>query len=314
MADPGQVAAAESEMIPEGPPKYTWFDGIVEGGRFDDAKLRTLSRSFNALGLATADLELDGGRFSILLADGSIPGQRMTAVLQEEFLRLLTDFVDHVPETVNVESTLRCTQVFEDRVVESLFGIVGRQMRCVSRVRSINDDDRRRDPSFAMPPKEDWQGISRGRIVFVAAVLFVGLGLLVWNQGIVDRLLAVDAAALAVEQGDFLQMLVVDVKDDWGNYVVEVGRGPGYPQTPEEGARLVGGALTPAGRAAVNAVANGQVVYVRLENGKGDVLAFARLELRALVVRADATVRAVLPGRISAESVVLGLDSGKRIP
>ena len=311
MNDPREPPPARAGETPRGPALYGWFDGIMEGPRFDDEVIGRLADAINYQALVPADLELDGGRFSILLADRSTSGDAIGPARQERFLRFLQGFIQGLPDDVAVESTLRCTLVFEDRVVESLFAVVDRQLRCVSGVRAVTELDRRRDPEG--PPsavRQSVNALGRRGLLAVGALLAIGLGFLAWGWGLVDRALSTDSAELTIHTGVFDRLLDVEIQDRWGNYEVTLHRGPDYPKTSDDVTVLLAGTQTPAGRAAVTAVANGLTVYLRLENQTGLVLASRGVELRALLVDEDGVIVLELPGRMSSRLLRVALDSG----
>ena len=75
--------------------------------------------------------------------------------------------------------------------------------------------------------------------------------------------------------------------------------------------RLLDGAEDLETRSAVNAVANGDKVWVRLEDEDGEVLRAESIELRSLVTDAAEVEKVELDGQIGAKVLRLALDSGK---
>ena len=135
--------------LPTGPPLYLWFGGILEGKRRssdDDATLRGIVDAINRLGLGRAELEIDGGTFSVLMVETTLAGDRVRQEQREAFVRHLQEILDTVGPAAGVESTLRCTEVFADRTAESLFAPMGAEMRSVGRLRETNESDRRHAP------------------------------------------------------------------------------------------------------------------------------------------------------------------------
>ena len=94
-------------QLPEGKPSYLWFAGIVEGRRDPgasqsgpngadgghDAELRRITAGINELNLGHAELELDGGHFSILLAEETVDGEHASVANREAFLKLLQELL-----------------------------------------------------------------------------------------------------------------------------------------------------------------------------------------------------------------------------
>jgi hypothetical protein len=60
----------------------------------------------------------------------------------------------------------------------------------------------------------------------------------------------------------------------------------------------------------VNAVANGDDVYVVIEDAEGRALESRRISLRPLLTKPDAVVETKIWGRISARRVRISLDEG----
>ena len=66
--------------------------------------------------------------------------------------------------------------------------------------------------------------------------------------------------------------------------------------------------------AAASAVVNGNNIFLRIEDGAGEVLALKEVSLRELLTKERMDDVAELPGRIGARKLVLGLDAGKKPP
>ena len=89
MRDEGEAARP-----PGGPVRHGWFAGILEGRRGDVETLRNAVRRLNALGLAHADLQLEGGRFNLLLDERIVPGSRFGPEVSTAFVERLQEIVD----------------------------------------------------------------------------------------------------------------------------------------------------------------------------------------------------------------------------
>jgi hypothetical protein len=290
--------------LESGDPRFAWFDGIVEGRLGDAAAVRAAAARANATGFGRMDVGVDGGRFSVLMDDTTVPAARMT----DENRRALAEALTAIAGASGgpVESTLRCTEVFSNEVRETLFLPEGGAMRALTRTRPVTDADEFRNPQSAAPPPS----MGRGRLAVVLALLFVAFGVAAWASGWVDRLLAVKSEALSIDMGPFADFVSVAAEKSWGDYKVTLRRGPGYPVTNERLAELRAKAATPADRAAIDAVASGGDVWLRLEDAEGHALGIARTDLRALLAAADRTSETELPGRMSAARIRLSIEAG----
>ena len=93
--DESDATAGEPPELPVGPPRYLWFAGILEAPRPDasrDGNLRRIAGEIDRLGLGRAELELDGGRFSLLLGENSLKGEKITDAARVRFLELLQEY------------------------------------------------------------------------------------------------------------------------------------------------------------------------------------------------------------------------------
>lgn len=295
---------------PAPPPEVrtgAWFDGVLIGAVEDLGELERAVSDFNAAGMARARLEVDGGRFSLLLDDRRLP----VDAGREPAIRALVERLDAVAAAASrrgeLESTLRSVTVEREEVVERLFAARGRALEVVGRRRPRQPSDERRFPAHFEGAPRDGR-----RLLFTALGLLLVFGVLAWQHGYVDRLFAPRAASLEVDCGLFAPRLAADVDSHLGDYVVTVRRGAGYPATAQAVEEQIGAATTPLERAAARAVADGSRIYVRLEDRDGKVLAVAPVELRALLGADGGRVACELGGRIDARRVRLDLDSGSR--
>ena len=287
-----------------GEPRFAWFDGIVEGRLGDAAVMRDAAARANASGFGRMDVGVDGGRFSVLMDDATVPASRMNDENRRLFAAALTEIAG--ASAGPVESTLRCTEVFRDEVRETLFLPDQGAIRALTRTRPVGPADLRRSPDAPAPPPS----MGRGRLAIVAALLLVVFGLVAWMSGWVYRLLAAKSEALVVDTGPFADYVDVSVEQSWGDYKITLRRGKGFPVESGRLAELRAKAATPADRAAVDIVAQGGRLWLRLLDPQGRSLAASSAELRPLVTDADRTVEVELPGRITAARVRLDLDAG----
>ncbi|MBK8978515.1 MAG: hypothetical protein IPM29_21670 [Planctomycetes bacterium] len=296
-----------ADVAPRGAPRTARFEGLLAGRRRDDAALRSACDALRRLGVA-ADLELRGGRFSLLPDDATIAGEHLDEAGQTALLDVLAQMIA-AAEPGSVESTLRCTLVHDDRVVETLFAVQRDALRPVSRVRPPAPGDR---AAATADDDRDLGRVARRKLLRVAPLLLIACALLAWQSGLADRALAPRPAALRCETGVFGDRLAIDVaRDAWlGGYVVSITRGPGYPATIAAAERAEATATTPVERAALRALADGSELWVRLLGADGRVLAAVSGSLAPLLESADARVRVELPPRRVARGVRLALDPG----
>ncbi|MCA8976569.1 MAG: hypothetical protein KDC98_17745, partial [Planctomycetes bacterium] len=135
----------------------------------------------------------------------------------------------------------------------------------------------------------------------------LAFALTAWTSGLVDRLLSANAQGLTVETGEFGDLLQIDVENDWGNYEVEIRRGPSHPDSAAAWEALATAAANEAARLHAVVVREGQDLYVQLRDDKDRMLAENKVNLRPLVTAADGTATVRLPGRITASRVVLSV-------
>ncbi len=288
---------------------FLFFDGILEGPRGDAETLHEGVRRLNAVGLVEAQLDISGGRFTLLLDDRPRPVEDDEEAREEAFLEALQDLLDGLPQRGPVESTLRCTAIDGVRVREVLFAVEGRTLNPIARTRDANAEDRRRIPR-PLPDTPSLKGLPLGKALAVVALLFVAAGFSAWKSGWVDRLLAPADEELKRDPGDFEGLLVLEVERVWGNYEVTLTRGAAYPVDAEAVGALEEARKQLAARAAVRAVADGGRIYVQLLDGEGEVLAEEAVSLRALLADPEGKVEAKLPGRMGVRLARLSLTSG----
>lgn len=295
---------------PGGSLRFYWFDGILEGSRpSDDGALHDAVRRLRESGFGRGDVKIDGGRFTLLLDDETRPGADVGDAQREAFVAALQRFVDALPEGGSLESTLRCTEVFAGGTRESLFAATGSEMRVAARIRPHTSQDLERDPAErAIEPPV---ALSRRALLTVGLLFLIAIGLWAWQSGYLDRLFGTSAESLTYEIGPFDGLLSMSVTSSWGKYVVEIERAGGYPATPADVQRLLNEAPDLEARSAVNAVADGGKVWVRLESEDGEVLASEPVELRSLVSDPEKVETVKLDGQIGAKILRLAIDSGK---
>ncbi|MCB9877444.1 MAG: hypothetical protein H6835_07585 [Planctomycetes bacterium] len=292
---------------PTGAPQQLVVEGILDGRVADAAALRATVHLLSAAGAGRFRLEVTGGRFNVLPEDTQVPGAAFDEDAQATFLQTLQKVVDAAAPG-SVETTLRCKMVYADQVAETLFVLQAGQLEPLTRrrPRSVGDAP----PLPHDEPAAEMQ-VRRRELMWVAPVLLLLGAFIAWQTGWIDRVLAARADAIACETGPFGDMLAVAASREWGNYVVTLQRGPGYPETPEALARRRDASQDLTSRAATELVGDGGELFVQLLDAQGEVLAERRTDLRALLAAADGKREVTLPGRIAAHTLRLGLASGK---
>ncbi len=289
---------------------YAWFDGILRGRDSGDGDVLMSSvDALNALGIVQASPAIDGGFFSVLLDEQTIPGTRMTEAKANDFVRLVQQLIDSTEDPSSVESTLRCSTVSGSQVTETLFRVQQGKVVLVSRTRAIEDRDRIHAPSTGSIPS--LQGIGKGKAMTIGALLLAIFVVLSFQKGYIDLVFGSSASDISVETGEFLDMVDVQIESDWGNYKVTLVRGSGYPSNKEAVQALLEKSEGNAERAAINAVADGAELWVQLRSRRDKVLESESASLRALLAKEDGEVVLKLKGRIGVHELRLALDSGK---
>lgn len=284
-------------------PRRLRFEGILEGRRTpaDGALLRERAAEVGARLPARASLELEGGRFSLLISgdsQGALPGADFE---RASFAEALQRLVDSSSEPLSVESTLRCTEHFEEEVIETLFAVSGGRVRALSRARRREPEERER-PAAPRPPA--W---SRALLAALATCV---LGLFAWQAGWIERLLAPRADSLALQSGPFEGLLELRVAREAGNYRLRLARGRYFPESTRQLDALLEGAATPLERAAIAAATGGGRIVAELRDAQGELLAAAELDLASLLAERERPAEALLPGRRRASAIRLTLGGG----
>ena len=297
-----------NEPWPPGPIDHARFGGILEGRHDDPEALADIVARLNELGLVTAELEVDGGRYSLMLDDRRIPGSRMSDAALAVVLECLTDLVEASNHPGTAESTLHCAEFTREAVRETLFVPQDGRMNALSRVRPIEAGPDEPDPGDVA---KAFRGVGRKRALWIAAALLIAFGVTAWKSGYLDRLFSRDPERIALDTGPFGSDLAVRVQRSWGNYEVTIRRGRTFPTTGEEIAARRDAAPDLAQRAALGILSEGGTIYLQLRDGAGEVLVATSAELRPLLSSEDGEVTARLPGRIAARAIRLDLQRGR---
>jgi len=293
----------DEHRLPEGPLEELLFGGILEWRGGDAHELERIVGEINALGLARAELDPDGGRFSILFDDKPVPGARVTPDVLDRLVDGLQALVDASEDPAGAESTLHCSAIHTGEIVETLIGVEGGVVRPVSRIRP-----RLIEESADIPVRT----VAWKKVVPLGLLLLVGFGLVAWRSGYLDRVFSAAPAEFEVDRGPFGERLRVSITREWGNYVITLRRGASYPATVEAITAERAGAKGIAERAAIDIIAAGGTVYVQLLDANGEVIDSKEVELRTLVEDAKGKAIARIRGRIGAAQVRIALSKGER--
>lgn len=289
---------------PVGAPIAVEIDGILDGRIQHQEQLTQAANALSQCGIGGFQCEITGGRFSLLPQATRLPGSGFGEAAQARFLDGLNALCA-AAVAGSVESTLRCRMVYAEQVAETLFVVRGAVVEPLTRMRPRLPDE---STAAAAPGKATLPfGLGR-RELFVIGPLLAVLGMVMaWQSGLVDQMLAARAEAIAVETGPFGKLLDVRFRRSWGNYEIEIYRGPDYPKDPKALNDRRDAAASLTERAACDAAGNGGEAWLQLRNSKGKVVAAQRFELRELLVSTETPVKARLPGRIDAAGIVVSL-------
>ena len=298
---------SSSELAGQGDaPDYAWLDGVIDGRIASMEVVEATERRWRALGIPEASIQIEGARFSLLPSDRVIEGERFTGSTQASLVSLLEELVQEGAEAGSVESTLRCTMVSGANCTEVLFGVVGAELRALSRERPTEPKDLERRPRRESMP-EAVQSLGMRRAITILALVIVAFVASAWRSGWVDRIFASEATSLTIEAGSFAGLLETTVESEWGNYRVELRRGADYPVDAEASGELKGAAADPARAMAITVLEAGDEVHVWLVDVDGEVIDQKPVETRRLAVSADEQVFVELRGSMAARGVQLSL-------
>lgn len=292
---------------PTGAPLAAYVEGILDGRVGDAAKLLEATAALGRTGAGAFRCDIQGGRFSLLPVETSIPGSGFDDDAQARFLAALQHLLaGAVPGTV--EANLRCRLVHADEVAETLFVVRGDRIEPLTRRRP-------RTPADVVPAvvaATSPLGLRRREALWLAPVLLLAAVVVAWQGGWIDRVLAARAETLRIDTGPFGAMLAVSATRSWGNYEVSLRRGADYPATPQVLAERMAGQTEHAMRTACSIVGDGRDLFVQVVDAGQKVLAEVRADVRPLLTGADAVVVAKLPGLMSATGVRLSVVAAPR--
>jgi len=302
MSESGAPPPPTGPQAPTGPLENLRFGGILEvrGGSRDN--LLAVVRRINGIGLAQAELASDGGRHSLMFDDQPVSGSAASNDKIDRLVEELQALVDASESPDGAESTLHCTAIHTDGVIETLIGVEQGRVHPVSRVRS-------RTP----PPidtRSEQRRVAWVRVSGVALLLVIGCSMLAWKFGYIDRVLASSATSLEHDVGPFGDRLEFELERSWGRYKITIRRGPGFPADPAAAKAQTDAAESLAESTAAQIIADGGTLYVQLVNAKGKVLESTSIDLRPLIEAPDGKATCELHGRVGAKSVRLALSKG----
>ncbi len=298
---------------PSGAVQFAWFGGILEGHATDLELLGSTVQEINSLGMMFADLDVERGRFSLLFDDKVVTGPSMDRVKSERLVELLDRVVGLTSSPQQLESTLNCTEVYRDGVVETLFAVRDGAIEGVSRQRDVRSEDLTRGKVGGAGPRIALPNMSRPMVLLLLVLFLTAGGLMAWRRGLLDQINAAKVETIQVDLASFQGLIQLQVEEVWGIYAVAVSRGPEYPTTTEQADALEGRATTTVEKAAIRAVVGGTGMFVQLLDGDGKVLEAKPASLARLLSE-DKPVVVKLRGRARAKSIRLSLDSGSSKP
>jgi hypothetical protein len=304
MSELRMVPPPLGDAAPRGDLRFLWFDGILAGPRLDLAVLDAFVQRIDALRIGPLDVHIEGGRVTLLPCAEPVSGPALAAT-KDAFEREIAALAARFPPHSTVESTLRCTEVFDGSTRETLYGFVGGEMQVVSRARARTDSDLARAPGTVGRAGRPEKSLARRAALAVLGV--AALVLVAWQSGIWDRFFAAPPESLVREAGLFGPELELRVAGAGGDYRVEVGRGPGWPRTADAFRAMTANASTPLERAKAAILAQGGDIFVRLTDLAGHTLETRPLSLRPLLVSEDGVAEVRLNGRRAAARVELSL-------
>ncbi len=290
---------------------WYWFDGLVEGPLKDPLEIQQAAHRLEAVGITRVHLEIEGGRFSLLMDDTahSITGTEDSQRLA--FMEHLQNLVDLSTAPDQVESTIRCTEVDGQEVRETLFSCSQGVMDRLSRVRRATAADLSRRPRPTSMVGGNFKNSPWRRPVLVLAVILATLGL-AWQTGVVDRMLAVEAESLQVSAGPLDNFLNMSVEKEWGQYIVTLERGTHFPKDRVAFKTLAEAAQDMEHAVALQALARGDVFFVHLVGEDGKLIFEKSISLRTLLLAPESQVEVILPGSRTAARIELALTPAPR--
>lgn len=290
-------------------PAYVRFGGILEARSDQPAAVRHATESLQRLSPPGATLEIDGPRILITFDVEWSVGDPLTEERKSQITSALREVIEHTDGNAPIESTLHCREIYEDTVVETMFGVQAGQLKTLTRERSIEDEDRRVPPELSAPRAF---GRAMGRLgakrtLALFLLLVVALLGAAWQRNYLGRLFSpaadkIEYSATTLETG-----LTIQIDKSWGQYLITIGRGDDYPASLEAARNWEESASTLDQRALRRVVLSGGNLFVRMLDEDGRALASERCSLQSLLEPAG-TVTVEIPGYLSASRIELSLS------
>ncbi len=285
-----------------------WFDGILEGPVGDIQAMRATLPKLAALGLEAVNIEVEGGRFSLLAADGrrtiaAEHGLDLEAVRNE-----LEALIALSPRPEACESTLRATEYGRERARETLFAVKKGTISRVSRERALRAEDAAR-AALPEPGAVDPVLGRRRKLILVSALTLAGL-FMIWQSGVIGALFAPAASDLEMDAGPFTGLLQIEIDSAPLGYEITLRRGSAYPASPRAAREAQEAAPDLKIAGAIGAVADGDLIYIQLLDEKAEPIGGAGQSLRPLLEGEKVHVSTVLQARRGARTIRLALSPG----
>ncbi|MFK7740543.1 MAG: hypothetical protein AB8H80_09470 [Planctomycetota bacterium] len=298
---------------PQGPARAVFVDGILDGRTADEAALHEAVDAAGTAGVGAFQLDLQGGRFSVLPATTRRTGraaQSFDVAAQANLLDRLQGIVE-AAEAGSVETTLHCKLIYDAEVTETLFVLRDGQLEAVTRRRPSSERDEADVRAAAAPV-----ATSNRRMWLIAPLLLVSAVILLWQLGVVDQLFSPAAENLHLEAGPFEALVEIEAveRTALGGYLLKLQRGASYPATPAALEQGRASASTTAERVAWDVLDGRGPLYVQLRDIDGQTIYESRISLRNLLLDPDHSQAIRLPGHRSAAVIALALASGYRLP
>ncbi|MEZ6003875.1 MAG: hypothetical protein R3F33_06775 [Planctomycetota bacterium] len=296
-----------------GPVESVTFGGVLEGRIERREDLEEAVKQLAALQLVRPDLEVRGGRFSLLFDGAPVQAGRLNTESSGQLIEALQGVLDTAAADPEPESSLRCTETYSKEIVESLFAVQEGKIAVLSRRRPRRPRDTQGAGAAGSETLTGLKSIPRAQLVFLCLLALAVGGLLTWRSGLIDRLLAADSASIQLEPGAFAQVLNVEVTSRFGGYRAQVTRGPGFPTSPQDLAEKERTSTSLAERAALAAAGEGRAVWLQVRAEDNEVLSQAQVEL-ARLLEPEQSIEIKLDGHRRATKLAFSLQPEVKAP
>lgn len=285
---------------------FFWFDGILEGPIGDRDALRSAVIKLDAIGIVSVNLELDGGKYSVLLDDKSKLLEGVNDAQRLKLIQSIQDIVELSAAPNKVESTLRCTEVSSSSVHETLFALQNGKVEKISRRRSANSDDLLRRPRPISVLGETFVGGKSRRLMIGGLIVLFCLAIGI-QFGIADRIFAPEPSEITIEHRQFGNYLTSSMDKKWGVYTLTITRGESFPSSMAEFDAIAKAAARLDESATLGVLARGETAYIQMLDDKDGVLYQKGVSLKPLLLADDASIQVLMPGFRKTSSIQLAL-------